>query len=762
MKNNTIYTIIASIAVTAVAIALVVLISNQPSTHPSIQEETTPIANQATGPENMTAQGQIQGMKKFNSVDELQKFLLDAQAKASVQYFGGPLRGGLEEQLKLARANVGAPVPTMAPEATSQGVQQGTTTSGAQYSTTNVQVAGIDEPDFLKNDNKYAYILSQDKLTIINAYPGETAKIASKVGLDVKGDNLQNMFLNKDRLVIFYNDNRERFAIPQYDYIPNPIYTPVTHAAIIDISDKENPKILKNYEVTGYYTGARMIGEYVYLISNSYVDYIRPMPPILRGAAGIAITPDVYYFDNPEPNYNFDTITSFNVFSDEINSKTFMMGATGTLYVSNDAIYLTYQKYQPYYYDQSYNKDRFFKTILPLLPDDVQVQIKSIETGNVDESQKWSQISDVLQNTYNKMSEDGKNNLFDNIQKAITQYDITLQQDYRKTVIQKFTIDNGTVSYVAKGEVPGYLLNQYSMDEFGEKFRVATTSEYFTPKGTTTANNVYVLDKSLNMLGSVEKVAPEESIYSARFMGDKLYLVTYQRIDPFFVIDLSTDTPKVLGALKIPGYSSYLHPYDDTHIIGIGKETKQNQYGGLEPIGVKISLFDVSNVTSPVTVDTYLIGGPGTDSEILNDPKALLFDKEKNILSIPVFQQYYGVPLPMEGGMGESSSGSATGNSGDAKAPVDIMPPRPIPPNNWKGFYVFGVDPANGFSLKGVVEHYNGTSYDYSYGSRSFYIDNSLYTVTSGQMKINDLDNLKNEINNVKLEGTGQILKYLN
>src|SRR5437660_183732 len=84
-------------------------------------------------------------------------------------------------------------------------------------------------------------------------------------------DNLQNMFLNKDRLVIFYNDNTEHYSISQYDYIPNPVYTPVTHAVIIDIADKENPKILKNYEVTGYYTGARMIGNYVYFISNSYV-----------------------------------------------------------------------------------------------------------------------------------------------------------------------------------------------------------------------------------------------------------------------------------------------------------------------------------------------------------------------------------------------------------------------------------------------------------------------------------------------------------
>jgi inhibitor of cysteine peptidase len=754
MKSNVIFIIIASIAVAVGITAAVVLVSNQPHSQVSPVTENK-IEN------NVTSQSPIQDLKKFNSVDELQKFLLDSQVRTA-QYNG--LRYGgqaLNEQLMLGPAGALAP-PSSASVPSTQGTipEAGTATSSdAQYSTTNVQVAGIDEPDFLKNDNKYAYILSQDKLTIIDAYPGDTAKIVSKIGLDVNGVNLQNMFLNKDRLVIFYNDNKERYSIPQYDYIPSPVYTPVTHAVIIDVSDKENPKILKNYEITGYYTGARMIGDYVYLISNSYVDYVHPMPPILRGASGVAITPDVYYFDNQEPNYNFNTITTFNIFSDDINSKTFMMGATGTLYVSNDAIYLTYQKYHPYYYDQSYDEGRFFKAAVPLLPDDVQSQIKSIDSSNLDSSQKWAQISDLLQNTYNKMSENDKNMLFDKIQKAITEYNINLQQDYRKTVIQKFAIDNGTVTYVTGGEVPGYLLNQYSMDEYEKKLRVATTSEYFTSNGVTTTNNVYVLDDSLNTVGSLEKIAHEESIYSARFMGDKLYLVTYQRIDPFFVIDLSSDTPKVLGALKIPGYSSYLHPYDETHIIGIGKETKQNQYGGLEPVGVKISLFDVSDVTNPVTVDTFLIGGPGTDSEVLSDPKAFLFDKEKNVLSIPVFQQYYGRPIPLESSV-KNGIDTTTQSANEGKS-VIISPPY-NQPNNWRGFYVFGVDPAKGFSLKGIVEHYNGTIYDYTFGSRSFYIDDSLYTLTSGFMKINDLSNLTNEINTIKLEDSGQIIKYLN
>src|SRR5439155_8147699 len=248
MKNNTIYVIIASIVIAVVAIAGVVLISNQSSTQSLRPGVMIPMTNQNTYPENTTSQAQIQGLKKFNSTDELRKFLLDSQAKASVQYTGGPIRGGvLEQRLGLAQTSPTAPVPSVIegiPASEQQGAKT-TASAGVQYSTTNIQVAGIDEPDFLKNDNKYAYILSQDKLTIIDAYPGDAAKIVAKVGLDIKGENLQNMFLNKDRLVVFYNDNTQRYAIPQYDYIPNPVYSPVTHAVIIDVSDKENPKVRK-------------------------------------------------------------------------------------------------------------------------------------------------------------------------------------------------------------------------------------------------------------------------------------------------------------------------------------------------------------------------------------------------------------------------------------------------------------------------------------------------------------------------------------
>jgi len=772
MKNNMKYTIIILAAAVVTIGAILTYVS---TLQLSLQHETQ---NGATTSNPSTSQvlSQNQTLRKFNSTDQLKAFLLDSISQ-NIDQYGNPQGVYIKrlESLGMPSGAVSIPVP-QSPNVGN--IPTSTPDSNIPHSSTNVQVENVDEPDFVKNDGKYAYIVSQDKLTIIDAYPGQTAKIISKVGLDIKNQNIQSMFVNNDRLVIFYEDYVDHYYIPQYDYFPQTMSTPTTHAVIIDVSDRTNPVIVKNYEVTGNYYNARMIGDYVYLVSNSYADYYHLVPPVVRESSKAIMVPDIYYFPNPEPSQNFVTITSINIFSDQINSTTFLTDSTSALYVSNDAMYIAYQKSYynyPYYGSETYAKDRFFKAVLPLLPQDIQSSILSIDSSNSDQPQKWAKISDLLQNFYNKMSDNDKSQLFDKIQKSLAQYDSKIQENMRKTIIAKFSILNGTVNFVAQGEVQGYPLNQYSMDQFGDRFRIATTSEYYNPiNGTQLTNNVYVLDKSLNTVGSLEKFASDESIYAARFMGDKLYLVTFQRIDPFFVIDLSTDTPKILGALKIPGYSGYLHPYDQTHIIGIGKQTEQNQYGGISQTGVKVSLFDVSNVTNPITINSYVIGGQGTDSDVLQDPKALLFDKVKNVLVIPARQQNY-YPLPMkETAQGTTgSSGGSTVSSGNATSGPAILPtpgmPMNMPPNfgnnNWSGFYVFGIDTTKGLFLKGTVVHYNGTNYQqyyYPQESRSFYIGDSLYTVSPGLMKINDLNNIANLINEIKLSDTGQLVKYLN
>jgi uncharacterized secreted protein with C-terminal beta-propeller domain len=236
-------------------------------------------------------------------------------------------------------------------------------------------------------------------------------------------------------------------------------------------------------------------------------------------------------------------------------------------------------------------------------------------------------------------------------------------------------------------------------------------------------------------VGKLEGIAEGESIYAARFVGERLYLVTFRQIDPFFVIDVSGDQPKVLGELKIPGFSNYLHPYDNNHVIGIGREG--NEEGNQ---GVKVALFDVSDVSRPKALDTYGIGGMQTDSEVLRDHKALLFDKGRDILSIPI-SSYDGYNL-------------------DKTASQDSLERGNAP---WNGFFVFGMSPEEGIELKGTIRHDDraDSGYESSSGGRSFFIKDTLYTLTPGLMKMNDLVDMGTEINSIRLTGSGEVVRTL-
>jgi inhibitor of cysteine peptidase len=305
--------------------------------------------------------------------------------------------------------------------------------------------------------------------------------------------------------------------------------------------------------------------------------------------------------------------------------------------------------------------------------------------------------------------------------------------DFQKTSIHRIHIEGAEIEPIASGEVPGIVLNQFSMDEYDGSFRVATTTY-----GQTSRNNVYILDMDLNIVGSLTDLAPGETIHSARFMGERGYLVTFKKTDPLFVIDLSDPSnPQVLGELKITGYSDYLHPYDETHLIGIGKETveaEEEDFAWYQ--GIKIAFFDVSDVNNPKEIgDPYVIGDRGTDSPVLYDHKAFLFDKSRNLLVIPV--------LVAEIDESEYPKGVPSNAYG-----------KPV----WQGAYVFHISPDAGLSLEGRITHIENTTdlgQDYYFYSpfsvtRSLCIGDVLYTISDAKIMMNNLENL-DYINEVQL-----------
>ncbi len=289
-----------------------------------------------------------------------------------------------------------------------------------------------------------------------------------------------------------------------------------------------------------------------------------------------------------------------------------------------------------------------------------------------------------------------------------------------KTFLHRIHVDNSEILYVADGEVPGRVLNQFSMDEHEGYFRIATTLNR--------RNNVYVLNTDLEITGRLENIAPKETIHSARFMGKTCYLVTFQKIDPFFVIDLSNPyRPEILGELKITGYSDYLHLYDENHVIGVGKETIPENGDFSWHQGVKISFFDVTDRSNPEEMAKYVIGDRGSDSPVLRDHKAFLSDREKNLLVLPV-------------SVTERDESEA--------------PPYIYGGTVWQGAYVFTISLMleEKIVLKGTVTHIeNGDVHNASnHIQRAFYIGNILYTVSSNRIKMNLLSNLT-EINELNL-----------
>ena len=732
-RTTVLIAVIVSVAATA---GIMSLIGFNPQVITDDAPETGPVESEATEEdtvENDTPEqaGVTNDIRKISSQKELEDILYASQSFAVPRNFNMQFAG---------RDIVMTESFAMPADAGFQSIREGgqsafSKTANTEYSTTNVQVAGIDEPDYIKNDSKYVYIVSENILTVIDAYPAETASVVLRTALDVESQYIQNMFLNGDRLVIFYDEYGVKEAISQYGFIPYDYSYPVTHALIVDVTDKGKPNILKDYSIEGYFQDARMIGDYAYFVTNSHVDYQHPRFPVIWERNEPIMTSETFYFENAGHISNFNTLTAIDIFGGAINSESFLTGGSDTFYVSEDGFYLTYQQYPESGFSKEVLHKRFFDAIVPLLPDGLQDGIRAIQGDSSSNAyEQWMEISEIMQETYGEMTADEREELFKKIDESTIEYDIRSENVRVETVIHKISIDEDRIEYVARGTVPGRLLNQFSMDQSGERFRIATTTEQYTEyHGLIRANAVYVLDEQLDVVGGLDQIARGESIFASRFIGDRLYLVTFQQIDPFFVIDLSADTPEILGELKIPGFSNYLHPYDEDHIIGIGMDTDEVGNGRVQTRGVKLALFNVADVGNPKVLDETVIGSWYASSAANADHRAFFFEKATNILSIPV--------------MGRS----------DAVGDSECRDPRC---DFWSGFYVFDLDEKDGFELRGTIEHMVKPERHWVDRARTFYIGDVLYTEYGLRLKMSSIDSLE-EINSVDLGRTGKFIDYI-
>lgn len=575
-------------------------------------------------------------------------------------------------------------------------------TKSVVYSRTNVQVEGVDEANRAKTDGRFIYQISGYRVLIADIRnPGEPRLAAALDYADDERDfRPHELYVSDGRLVVIgtaYRPAEPRAAegneaSPQIApkardirILPPVGDRPLTSARVYALDGNGEASLVRELEIEGHYVTSRMIGGALYLIANQYHALVYPMPekgpeirprdfePAWRDTA-VSIEPSTiplgrirYFPDSPESG----TLLIGAVDLDDADAGMRVeayLGSAGTVYASEENLYIAVSRYL------------------------------------------WPENAAKRRNP--------------RVPPA------------KRTDLYKFRLEGGSAVYAGQGSVPGHVLNRFSMDEYGGHVRIATTTGDMWAEGDAISkNHLYVLDERLRTVGSLEGLAPGERIYSARFMGSRAYMVTFRNVDPLFAIDLSDPKrPSVLGQLKIPGYSDYLHPYDEHHLIGFGKETIEvaPRDGRGEPtayyLGMKLSLFDVTDVSRPKEKFKVVIGDRGTHSEVLSDHKALLFDRSRGLLAFPVE-------------LAEVKSDAQWDGYG-------------VPPYGefaYQGAWIYQVDLENGFTFKGRITHLSEEDlakagmrgYDYTKAVRRIlYAGDTLYTLSDAMLKANALDTL--------------------
>lgn len=441
--------------------------------------------------------------------------------------------------------------------------------SGTSYSDTNVREEGVGEADIVKTDGSSLYIVNGQTVEIVGIESAEMEELAE---IRMADDcYIMELYVQDDRLVIMYT--RTEYSVDDDGYYNN--YRDYTNALVYDISDRMNPVKMENISQSGYYNTMRVRDSYVYVISNFYADTAAPRADTaayIPKVQGSAMAVSDIYMPQRQMGDQYTVITSFSLEnpSEKTDSKA-VFGSSGMCYVSTENIYVTEG-----WYGQ----------------DDAEVT---------------------------------------------------------RTSIRKVSYKDGILHGEAQTKVDGTLNDSFSIDEYNGYLRLVTTvspvssgvtgiARFFSgdteERNQEDSNSLYVLDENLEIAGEIHDLAKDESVYSARFMGDVGYFVTFKQVDPLFSVDLSDPSdPEIIGELKIPGFSEYLHPYGDGQMLGIGMDVDEES---VTTDGVKISMFDISDPADVKEEETYVLEDLyGTD--VGYNYKAVFVDVEKNLFGFMAY-----------------------------------------------------------------------------------------------------------------------------
>ncbi|MBQ3291056.1 MAG: beta-propeller domain-containing protein [Mogibacterium sp.] len=481
------------------------------------------------------------------------------------------------------------------------GATYGVKSAAGDHSETYLQVEEVDEADIVKTDGNYIYFVNEnEEVVILSAKDGKTKKL-SVIGNTGVENYIHDIFLKGNTLVtigVVYDDDEGSSAIVTYD-----------------ISDRSKPEMISQFKQSGNIISSRMVGDYVYLVTNQYVYQDGPVVPkcTIDGAFADLPANDICCVPQPKQS-SYVILSAFDITSGKsAKSKTkAVFGASSTIYCNDHNLYT-----------------------------------------------------------------------------AVSEWD----KDSTYTRILRAGLDGLKIRFNATAKVRGYVDDQFSMNEKDGSFFIATTSQ----RDGMDVNNLFVLDGNLKEQGKVTGFARNESIRSVRYIGDKAYVITYEQIDPLFIIDISDPAaPRIEGEVKIDGFSTLLVPVSEGKLLGIGYATGDNGYGGEFANGLKLALFDISDPSEPKVTDSKEF--KDMDSPAQETHLALTVNKKDGWYAIPYSIYNYNDEAIEES---EEESGEESGMEG--------------------GVLVFGADD----KIKVLDQHKLGSEYL----SRCVYIGDYIYAL---------------------------------
>ena len=555
-------------------------------------------------------------------------------------------------------------------------------TGGRDFAGTNNQTTGVDEGDRVKTDGSNLFVLADDGVDVITAWPpNELAKVAH---VSTPG-TAQALFLSGGRLTVVSQEYR--WATPQLSSLVQSsdglvagslavrcwygFGQPQVVVTVIDVSNAAAPIVLETTRIDGTFIDGRDINGRISIVTQSNVDM--PWPTLVsEGGTSFYETREAYRA-RLEASWSVDILPGWT---------TDAGGATNT-----GSLVVPGRTHVPV--------DPTSGSMFSISTFDVRNEVTGPDTT--------ASVAGVAGRVYASPG-----SLYVYATESGNWWDPTDSQT--TTNIYRFDLEAAGTPLVAMGAVPGVALNQFSFDEDATGFlRVATTTWDVGGSG----NHVFVLeadDGNLETVGSVQDLAPGERIFSVRFVGDRGYVSTFREIDPLFVIDLADPTaPTVRGELKVPGFSSYLHPLDTTHLLGIGRDVDADTGAVL---GLQLSLFDVSDASRPERTAVYTFAGDAWDSWSAAqwDHRAVSWFGERGVLALPI----------QEGGWSASSNSLAV--------------------------FRIAVGATDSIARAATIVHE-------THVERSVRIGNFVYSIAAGDVQVHSFDDLGTPVARVPLTG---------